>query len=188
MYIGKAEIGDNATIWGHAYVHNNVTMGDNVEIHAGCVIGEIGSGFTKDESGEYVKFPHIGGVIIEDNVEVGALSYINRGSLSDTIIKRGAKIGNAVCIGHNVYIGEHSMVIANSVVAGSTKIGKNCWIAHSCSLRNGITLGDNVFIGMGSVVTGNCESNTTLYGNPAKDKEDHKKWRAIQQDLLNQNS
>ena len=184
-YIGKAQIGDNVTIWGHVNINDNVIIGNNVEIHSGCIIGEIGSGFTKNEHGEYVKFPHIGGVILEDHVEVGALTYINRGSLSDTKICRGAKIGNAVCIGHNVYIGENSMVIANSVVAGSAIVGKNCRIAHSCSIRNGIRLGDRVFIGMGSVVTSDCPDGVTLFGNPAKDKVDHAKWRKFKQNLLN---
>lgn len=183
-YIGKCSIGSNCIIWGNCYIQDGVEMHNNVEIHAGCVIGDIGSGYAKKDNGEYVKFPHIGGLILEENVEVGALTYINRGALSDTIVRRGAKIGNAVCIGHNVEIGENTIVIANSVVAGSTKLGKNVYVAHSSTLRNGLEIGDNVTIGMGAVVTKNIENNNTYLGNPAEEIGKFKEWIAIRKKLL----
>lgn len=170
VYVGNCVIGDNVVLSSHIYIHDNVTIKNNVEIHAGCVIGDMGSGYARNDKNEFIKFPHIGGVIIEDNVEIGANTYINRGALSDTIIRKGAKIGNSVCIGHNVEIGKNTIVIANSVVAGSTVVGENCWIAHSSTLRNGIIIDDDVTIGMGSVVTKSIRKGQVVFGNPAKSK------------------
>lgn len=153
-----------------AIVYDNVELGKNVEIHANCVIGEIGSAFVADKHGNRVKFPHIGKCIISDNVEVGALSYINRGSLSDTVIGKGTKIGNSVCVGHNVEIGENCVIVANSTIAGSCKIGDNVYIGINACIRNGITIGEGAYIGMGAVVTKDVPEGVTVYGNPARIK------------------
>jgi UDP-3-O-[3-hydroxymyristoyl] glucosamine N-acyltransferase len=183
-YIGKAIIGDDCVIIGNSFINDSVKIGDRVEIHVGCVIGDVGSGYSKDKEGRLIKFPHIGEVIIEDDVEIGALSYINRGSLSNTHLKKGVKIGNAVCIGHNVEIGENTIVIANSVIAGSTKVGKNVWIAHSCTIRNGIEICDNAIIGMGSVVTKTISSDQCVLGNPAQEISLQKKWLRLKKEML----
>jgi len=183
-YIGRSRIGDNCIILGNSFINDSVTIGNRVEIHAGCVIGDIGSGYAKNNEGQLIKFPHIGEVIIEDDVEIGALTYINRGSLSKTLLKKGCKIGNAVCIGHNVEIGENTIVIANSVIAGSTTIGKNVWISHSSSIRNGIRIEDNAIIGMGSVVTKGIDENQCVLGNPALEISNQKKWLKIKKKML----
>lgn len=183
-YVGKCRIDQGSIIWGNCYLYDNVTLGKNVEIHAGCVIGDEGSGYAKNEKGEWIKFPHIGGTILEDNVEVGANTYINRGALGNTHIKKGAKIGNSVCIGHNVVIEENAIVIANSLVAGSSHVGEGVYIAPSVTVRNRLTIGDNAFIGMGAVVVKDVPEDATVLGNPAEPIEEFRKWKRLKTKLF----
>jgi UDP-3-O-[3-hydroxymyristoyl] glucosamine N-acyltransferase len=171
-YIGKAKIGKNNIIHGHVYIYDGVEIGDNVEIHAGTVIGADGFGYERDEDGQIYKFPHIGGVIIEDNVEIGSNTCIDRGSLGNTILRKGSKIDNLVHIAHNVEVGENSFVIANAMVGGSTKIGNNTWIAPSVSLMNGIKIGSKTTIGMSSLVTKDVPDDQTWTGSPARPLKD----------------
>jgi UDP-3-O-[3-hydroxymyristoyl] glucosamine N-acyltransferase len=182
--IGNCKIGDNAIIFGNVFIYDNVTIGSNCVIHAGAILGASGQGYVKDKDGTWISFPQIGNTVIEDNVEIGALTYVTRGALGDTIIRKGSKIGLACCIGHGVEIGENSMVIANSVIAGSAIIGRNAWIAHSSTIRNSIRVGEDVMIGMGSVVTKNIESSKTVIGNPAEEIEDFRMWSKIKKKLI----
>jgi UDP-3-O-[3-hydroxymyristoyl] glucosamine N-acyltransferase len=168
-YIGEVSIGDNAYIYGNVYIYDNVVIGNNVVIQAGTVIGSDGFGLTRNENREFENFPHIGGVIIEDNVEIGANTTIDRGTLGNTILMQGSKIDNLVHIAHNVEIGKHSAVVANSMVAGSTKIGNYCWVAPSASLRDRIHIPSESTIGMGAVVTKSILQPGTYTGNPAKE-------------------
>jgi UDP-3-O-[3-hydroxymyristoyl] glucosamine N-acyltransferase len=166
--IGKCTIGEGTAIYGHCYLYDGVTIGKNVWIHAGTVIGADGFGYQRNEFGELEKFPHIGGVVIEDNVEIGANTCIDRGGLGNTIIREGSKIDNLVHIAHNVEVGKHSLVIASAMVGGSTKIGERAWIAPCAALLNGITVGNDSTIGMGAVVTKNVPDNEVWAGVPAK--------------------
>lgn len=167
-------IGDNVVIGDGTVIHSNVTIyeqttiGKNVIIHSGTVIGADGFGYEKDEMGEFRKFPHIGGVEIEDDVEIGANTCIDRGTLSNTFIGRNAKIDNLCHIAHNVQVGENSVVIALSMIGGSTKIGKNSWIAPSTAVKNGITIHDDTLVGLGAVVLKNVEAGDIVAGVPAK--------------------
>ena len=165
--IGKCEIGKNSIIYGNTFVYDQVFIGENVTIHAGTIIGADGFGYERNEDGVLEKFPHIGGVIIEDGVEIGANTCIDKGSLGNTVIKKNVKIDNLVHIAHNVEIGENTVVIANSVVGGSTKIDKNSWIAPSVTLRDSIKIGNNVTVGLGAVVLKNIPDNQVWVGNPA---------------------
>ncbi len=166
--IGKCKIGENVVIKNNVVIEDNVIIGNNVVIESGTVIGKDGFGYSKNPlTNEYIKFPHKGKVIIEDDVEIGANTCIDRGALSDTIIKKGSKIDNLVHIAHNVEIGENSIIIAGSVIGGSTKVGKNSWLAPSVTLRNGIDIGENVVVGLGSVVTKDLESDKTYSWFPA---------------------
>lgn len=174
-YIGKCIIGEGSIIYGNCYLYDNITIGQNVIIHAGTVIGADGFGYQKNELGELEKFPHIGGVIIEDNVEIGANTCVDRGTLGNTHIKKGAKIDNLVHIAHNVIVGENSAVIALSLVGGSTEIGNNAWIAPCVTIRDGIKIGQNATLGMGAVVTKSIPDNEIWAGNPAKPIEELKK-------------
>lgn len=167
-YVGRSTIGPNTVINGNVYIYDKVIIGENVTIHSGTIIGADGFGFEKDENGEVFKFPHIGGVMIESNVEIGSNTCIDKGSLGDTKIKKGAKIDNLVHIAHNVEIGENTFVIANAMIGGSTKIGANTWVAPSVSLMNGISVGKNVTIGMASLVTKNLPDDETYAGSPAR--------------------
>lgn len=136
----------------------------------------------RNEKGELEKFPHLAGVIIEDNVDIGSNTSIDRGALSDTIIRQGAKIDNLVHIAHNVIVGRHSTIIANAMIAGSTKIGDFSWVAPSASVLQQLTIGTRVTIGVGSVVTKNVPDEETWTGVPARPL---KEFVAIQNKLKN---
>ena len=174
VFIGKSEIGENSIIRSNVSIYDNVNIGQRVIIDAGAVIGAAGFGFVRDEDGVPHQFPQLGGVVIEDDVEIGANTCIDRGALEDTIIRKGAKIDNLVQIAHNVEIGKYSYIISQTIIAGSTKIGEKCWIASSFIL-NKIKIGDNVTIGFGSVVLKSVPSGETYMGNPALSLEKYSK-------------
>ena len=185
-YLGdNVTIGENATIYPNTYIGNNVTIGDNVIIFAGakiysetsignnCVInsgvivGADGFGFTPDENGEYSKVPQTGNVVIEDNVDIGAGTTIDRATLGATVIKKGVKLDNQIQIAHNVEIGENTVIAAQTGIAGSTKIGKNCMIGGQVGIVGHITIGNNVKIQAQSGIGRNVKDNETLQGSPA---------------------
>lgn len=150
-----------------ATIYENVKIGRNVIINAGAVIGAEGFGYEPDEDGTLVQFPHIGGVIIEDNVEIGANTCIDRGALGDTIIGEGTKIDNLVHVAHNVVIGKNCRIICLVGIGGSVEIGDGSFVGISASIKNQKKIGKNVVIGMGAVVTKDVPDNTTVIGNPA---------------------
>ena len=170
----NVEIGENTFIHSNCSIYDNVKIGRNAIIDAGCVIGAASLGFVRDEDGVPVRFPQIGGVVIGDDVEIGANTCIDRGALQDTVIHRGVKIDNLVHIAHNVEIGEYTYVIASTMISGSTKIGKRCWIA-SARILNKITIGDDVTVGFGSVVLKSVPSGATYMGDPAVDAKQYAK-------------
>lgn len=145
-----------------------IKMGIGIKIGKGTIIGADGFGYERNEKNELEFFPHIGGVIIEDDVEIGCNVCIDRGVLGDTIIHKGVKIDNLVHIAHNVEIGKHTAIIANAMIGGSVKIGSYSWIAPSASILNGVTIGNNVIIGMGAVVLKDISDGETWAGVPAK--------------------
>jgi UDP-3-O-[3-hydroxymyristoyl] glucosamine N-acyltransferase len=174
-YIGKVNIKEGTIIHGNVHIKDNVSIGENVIIQAGCVIGGTGLNFTKDEEGAYHDFPHIGGVIIEDNVEIQACNVIDRGVLSDTIIGSKTKIDSFCYIAHNCIIGKENIIIGKTMISGSVKTGDNCWFGPSSIIRDQLSIGDNCFVGMGSVVTSNLDHNSKVMGNPARPVDDMKK-------------
>lgn len=160
-------IGNGCTIEPNVFIQSGCRIGNNVVIKAGAVIGGKGFGFVQNEKKEWKNFPHFGRVILEDNVEIGSNSCIDRGALSDTVLKKGVKVDNLVHIAHNVVIGQNSLIIANAMIGGSVQIKENVWLSPSVSVKNGLTIGSNTVLGMGAVVLKNVDDGTTVVGNPA---------------------
>jgi len=176
-YIGKCKIGENTMIDGNVYIYPGAIIGTNVIIHAGAVIGAEGMGFHRNERGELEQFPQEGGVIIEDDVEIGANSAVMRPAMGHTIIGRGTKIGHLCTIGHQVTIGKHCIIVTQSVIGGNTQIGDHCYIALGSCIRNGVAIGNNVVVGMGSVVTKDVAAGKIVIGVPAKEQgETKERW------------
>lgn len=166
--VGNCIIGDNTVIHGNCYLFDGIRIGNNVIVNPGVVIGSDGFGYSKEDDGTVVKFPHIGSVVIMDDVEIGANTCIDRGALTDTVVHRGVKIDNLVHIAHNVIIFENAFIIANAMLGGSVEVGKNAWIAPSASVLQQLKIGADATIGVGAVVTKNVPAEEVWAGAPAK--------------------
>ena len=185
-YIGEnVTIGDNVKIYPNVYVGDNVTIGDHsvlfsgaklysetivgthCVINSGAIIGADGFGFTPNEKGEFTKVPQTGNVILEDYVDVGAATTIDRATLGSTIIRRGVKLDNQIQIAHNVEIGQNTVIAAQTGIAGSTKIGSQCLIGGQVGFAGHLTIGDNVRIQAQSGVGKNIKDNETIQGSPS---------------------
>ncbi len=168
-YIGKeVTIGNNVIIKNNVSIEGKVKIGENAIIHSGVVIGSDGFGYYQNIEGKNIKVPHYGGVIIGNDVEIGANTCIDRGTLDDTVIGNNVKIDNLCHIGHNCIIGDNSSIIALSMLGGSVILEKNSYIAPGAMIKNQIKIGQNSLVGMGSVVIKNVEQNKVVAGVPAK--------------------
>ena len=175
-YIGdNSVIGDNTVIFAGVKIYSETQIGNNCKIHSGTVIGSDGFGFAPDENGEYKAIPQIGNVIIEDNVDIGSNSTIDRATLGSTIIRKGVKLDNQIQIAHNVEIGENTVIAAQSGIAGSSKIGKNCMLGGQVGVSGHITIGDNVKVGAQAGVTRNFKGDQVINGTPAFGFTDYNK-------------
>jgi len=168
----SCKIGDNTVIYDRVSLVQNCVIGRNCVIQSGVTMGADGFAFERHENGELERFPHMGRVIIGDNVEIFANSNIVRGSLSDTVIGDGTKIDALVHIAHNAIIGKNCMIIAGSVVGGSTKIGDSTWIGINASLKNKIKIGNNVIVAAGACVINDVPDEDIVAGIPAKSIKD----------------
>ena len=196
-YIGdNAVVGDGSSIYPHSTIGDNVKLGkgckiypnvsiyegcrlgNNVTIHSGSVIGADGFGFAPNTEG-YDKIPQIGIVTIEDNVEIGANTCIDRSTMGTTTIKKGVKLDNLVQIGHNVEVGENTVMSAQTGIAGSTKIGSWCMFGGQVGIAGHITIGDKTFLGAQSGVPGSIKGNETLIGTPPMEPKAYFKSQAI---------
>ena len=166
--IGECTIGNNVTIYPNVVINDKVIIGNHVTIKSGAILGFDGFGYERDESDNLVKFPQLGKLIIQDHVEIGSNTCIDKGSLSDTIIGFNTKINNLCHIAHNVVIGKNVVVTAQVNISGSTTIEDDVWIAPNASLRGHQRIGQGATIGMGAVVTKNVPSGETWIGNPAR--------------------
>jgi len=164
------QIGKNCQI-GSNVIIENALLGDNIIIKSGTLIGQTGFGFNFEKK-KRIKFPHIGRVIIENNVLIGSFCTIDRGSLSDTVIGEFTSIDNQVQVAHNVKIGNHCMIAAQSGIAGSTIIGNNVKIGGQTGISGHLSIGNNVKIGGKSGVTNDIDDNQTVMGYPAKSIRD----------------
>lgn len=163
-----AKVGNNTILYPHVTIYQDCRVGNNCILHAGCVIGADGFGFAPSPQG-YDKIPQIGIVVIEDNVEVGANTCIDRATMGATVIHQGVKLDNLIQIAHNVEIGSHTVMASQGGVAGSTKIGEWCVFAGQVGMAGHIKVGDHVTVGAQSGIPGNTKSGSTLMGYPAID-------------------
>lgn len=193
-YIGEnVHLGDNVKIYPNAYIGDNVVIDDgsvvfsgakiysdciigkHCVINSGAIIGADGFGFAPNEKGEYSKVPQIGNVIIEDYVDIGAATTIDRATLGSTVIRRGVKLDNQIQIAHNVEIGKNTVIAAQTGIAGSTKIGENCQIGGQVGIVGHITIGNNVKVQAQSGIGRNVKDNEVLQGSPALPYADYNK-------------
>lgn len=166
-YIGdNVTVGDNTIFYPHVTIYEGCIIGSNCILHAGSVIGSDGFGFAP-EGDSYKKIPQLGNVIIEDNVEIGANTTIDRAVMDSTIIRRGVKLDNLVQIAHNVEVGENTVMAAQVGIAGSVKIGRHCMFGGQAGLSGHIHIADNVTFGAQSGVISDIKEATTVLGAPA---------------------
>ncbi|NQU52718.1 MAG: UDP-3-O-(3-hydroxymyristoyl)glucosamine N-acyltransferase [Bacteroidetes bacterium] len=201
-YVGKnTKIGNNVKIYPQVHIGDNVTVGDNCIIyagvkiyddcvigsscilHAGVVIGSDGFGFAPQKDDIYKKIPQIGNVVLEDNVEIGANSTVDCGTMGSTIIRKGVKLDNLVQVAHNCEIGENTVIAALAGISGSSKIGKNCQIGGQVGFAGHLTIGDDVLIGAQSGVSKSVKSNEMIFGSPAFNLKDCMKSISIYKNL-----
>ena len=176
VYIGdNVTIGDNSVIFSGAKIYSETVIGNYCVVNSGAIIGADGFGFTPNEAGEYNKVPQIGNVILEDFVDIGAATTIDRATLGSTIIRKGVKLDNQIQIAHNVEIGKNTVIAAQTGIAGSTKIGENCQIGGQVGIVGHITIGNNVRIQAQSGIIRNVKDNEVLQGSPALPYSDYNK-------------
>lgn len=175
-FIGdNVKIGNNTVVYPNVTVYSDCQIGNNCVIHAGAVIGADGFGFSPDENGIFSKVPQIGIVIIEDNVDVGANTAIDRATMGATIIRKGAKIDNLCQVAHNVELGENSAMAAQVGIAGSAKIGKRVLIGGQAGISGHISIADGTMIVAQSGIPNSVKKPETLMGAPGIPIEDFKK-------------
>lgn len=180
----NVEIGDNTIIKAGAVIGDNVKIGNDCYIRENCVIGGEGFGLEKDNLGRNFRIPHIGGVVIKDNVEIGALNTVCSGTIEPTIIENYVKTDDHIHIGHNDYIGNNTIITAGVTISGSVKIGSNCWIAPNTVIKNGLEIGNNVILGMSARVLDNIENNQILTNEKADTLENIIKFSNYKKEIL----
>jgi len=181
-----AKIGDNVRVGANCVIHPNVfiddhcSIGDNVILHSGVVIGADGFGYVKDENGEYVKFPQIGAVVIEDTVEIGANTCIDRGALGETRIGAGTKIDNLVQVGHNVSIGKRCVIAAQTGISGSVVIEDDCVIGGQVGFGDHVRVQSGAVIGsQAGVLPGKIVRPGVWWGTPIQPLDEYKRQNAM---------
>ena len=169
VYVGgQVRIGNNCYIGAGTKLVGSIDIGNNVIIRENSVIGADGLSTDRDIDGKALTMPQFGGVIIEDDVQIGALTVIARGAIDNTIIKRGSKIDNSTFISHNVVLGEDTFVVGETIMFGSSSTGKQAFISGNSTIRDGRHVGEKAIVGMGSVVVHDVRDGSIVKGNPAK--------------------
>jgi len=202
VYIGdNVVIGDHVKIYPHTFIGDNVTIGNHVQIfpgskiyseteignhctiHAQAVLGADGFGFNASQEGDYNKIPQIGNVIIEDYVDIGAATTIDRATLGSTLVRKGVKLDNQIQVAHNVEIGENTAIAAQTGIAGSSKIGKNCLIGGQVGIAGHIKIGNRVKVQAQTGIGRNVKDDEVIQGSPAIDYNDYNKAYVIFRNL-----
>ena len=173
-------VGENCVIHPNVVIEEGCVISNNVILHAGVVIGADGFGYVKDENGEYVKFPQIGTVVIEDNVEIGANTCIDRGALGETRIGEGTKIDNLVQVGHNVQIGKRCVIAAQTGISGSVTIEDDCVIGGQVGFGDHVTVKSGAVIGsQAGILPGKIVRPGVWWGTPIQPLEEYKRQNAM---------
>ncbi len=168
VYVGdNVTLGDQVVLNAGAKIYEGCVVGNRVIIHSGAVIGADGFGFAPTETGEFEKIPQIGNVVLEDDVEIGANTCIDRATMGSTVIRKGAKLDNLIQIGHNVVIGENTVAAAQVGIAGSTKVGANCMFGGQVGVAGHLKIGNRVKVGSQSGIDNNVGDNEMRMGYPA---------------------
>jgi UDP-3-O-[3-hydroxymyristoyl] glucosamine N-acyltransferase len=177
VFVGdNVEIGDNTVIYPGTKIYPDCKIGNNCIIHAGVIIGADGFGFAPDAENDYKKIPQTGNVILEDRVEIGSNTTIDRATIGSTVIRKGVKLDNLIQVGHNVTIGENTVMAAQSAIAGSVKIGKNCMFGGQVGIAGHIEIADEVKMAAKSGVAKDIrKKGAVLMGGPAFDFMDYQK-------------
>ena len=182
VYIGdNAVIGDNVTLFAGCKVYSETVIGKNCTLHSGVVLGADGFGFTPNDEGVYSKVPQIGNVILEDDVEIGANSTVDRATLGSTIIRKGVKLDNQIQIAHNVEIGKNTVIAAQTGIAGSTKIGESCTIGGQVGIVGHLQMRIQAQTGVGR----NLKDDEVIQGSPALGYAEYNKSYVIFRKLPN---
>jgi len=184
-FIGEnARVGDNTIIYPGVKIYEDCIIGKNCTLHSGVVIGSDGFGFAHQDGNNYKKIPQVGNVVIEDDVEIGANTTIDRATMGSTFIRKGAKLDNLIQVAHNVEIGENTAIAAQAGISGSSKIGKNCIVAGQAGIVGHITIEDNVIIGAQAGVSNSIKNKGTIVlGSPATDIKTTKKAMVLSRKL-----
>jgi len=161
-------VNENTVIDHNVVIHKNVVIGRNCHIKSNTTIGAKGFGFERDEVGVPIAMPHLGGVLIGDDVEIGANNTIVSGTVEPTVIEDYVKTDDHVHVAHNVKIGARTLVTACAEISGGVRIGKDCWIGPNASIINNVEIMDKAFVGIGAVVTKSVPLESMVAGNPAK--------------------
>lgn len=183
-FVGEAvTIAKDTVLYSNVNIYHHCHIGERCVFHSGVVIGSDGFGFANTKTGEYNKVPQTGNVIIEDDVEIGSNSSIDRATMASTIIRKGVKLDNLIQIAHNVEIGENTVVAAQTGISGSTKIGRNCIIAGQVGIVGHIEIADGTMIGAQSGVSRATDTRAIISGSPAIAHKENLKSQAIYRKL-----
>ena len=183
-YVGdNSQVGDNTTLFAGVRVYQNCVIGSRCILHSGAVVGADGFGFAPTADGSYQKIDQIGNVVIEDDVEIGANTTIDRATLGSTVIHKGVKLDNLCQIAHNVVVGSNTVMASQSGIAGSGKVGSHCVIAGQVGIVGHIEVGNNVTIAAQSGVTRSFPDNVTILGSPATDAVKQRKTYVFERNL-----
>ena len=183
VYVGAGvEIGEDSSVGAHVALLDGVRLGRRVVVHPGAVLGADGFGFAFDGT-EHRKIPQTGGVVVEDDVEIGANTTIDRATFGDTIVRRGTKIDNLVQIGHNVEVGAHSILVAQVGVSGSSRLGRGVVLAGQVGVADHVTIGDGTLVGAQAGVPADLEAGGKFLGTPARPMLEAKRIMAAESRL-----
>jgi len=164
----RAIVGEGTVLRAHVVVGDDVTIGRGCLIKSHAVLGEEGLGIDQDAAGDPVRIPHLGGVVLGDQVEIGSFSTVCAGTITPTMIGAHTKVDDHVHVAHNVRIGERAIIVGNAELAGSVRVGDRSWIGPNASVLNGVAVGADAMVGIGAVVTRDVADGETWFGNPAR--------------------